>query len=131
VVGLLALLLFGAGDVRWLLLIGTLLVSAAAFCALGALISAGVTEVFEAQTLSNAVRFPMMFLGGVLTPLETLPGWLQVIARALPLTYAVEALRAALGQAPAARALLDLAVLAGFAGVFFVLAARTLARKVG
>jgi ABC-2 type transport system permease protein len=131
VVGLLVLLLFGAADVRWLLLIVTLLVSAAAFCALGALISAGVTEVFEAQTLANAFRFPMMFLGGVLVPLETLPGWLQVIARALPLTYAVEALRAALGQAPTGLAPLDLAVLVAFAVVFFVLAARTLARKVG
>jgi ABC-2 type transport system permease protein len=73
----------------------------------------------------------MMFLGGVLMPLETLPGGLQIIARALPLTYAVEALRAALGQAPTSHALLDLAVLTAFTVVFFVLAARTLARKVG
>jgi ABC-2 type transport system permease protein len=131
VVGLLALLLFGAGDVRWPLLIASLLVSAATFCALGALISAGVREVFEAQTLANAFRFPMMFLGGVFVPLEALPGWLRLIARALPLTYAVEALRAALGQAPTSRALLDLAVLAAFTALFFVLAARTLARKVG
>ena len=131
VVGLLALLLFGAAHVHWPLLIAALLVSAAAFCALGALISAGVTEVFEAQTLANAFRFPMMFLGGVFVPLETLPGWLQGIARALPLTYAVEALRAALGQAPTGRALLDLAVLAAFTALFSVLAARTLAKKVG
>jgi ABC-2 type transport system permease protein len=131
VVGLLALLLFGAADVRWPLLLAALLLSAAAFCALGALISAGVTEVFEAQTLANAFRFPMMFLGGVFVPLEALPGWLQVIARCLPLTYAVEALRAALGPGPINRAWLDLAVLAGFTVVLFVLAARTLAKKVG
>ena len=131
VVGLLALLLFGAADVRWLPLIAALLVSAAAFCALGALISAGVTEVFEAQTLANVFRFPMIFLGGVFVPLETLPRWLQGIARCLPLTYAVEALRAALGQAPVSRAWLDLAVLAAFTAVLFVLAARTLAKKVG
>jgi ABC-2 type transport system permease protein len=130
-VGLLALLLFGAAGVHWALLIASLLLSAAAFCALGALISASVNEVFEAQTLSNAFRFPMLFLGGVLAPLETLPGWLQVIARGLPLTYAVEALRAALGQAPAGRAWLDLAVLCGFTALFFVLAARTLSKKVG
>jgi len=131
VIGLLSLLLFGAADVRWLLLVVALLVSAAAFCALGALISAGVSEVFEAQTLANAFRFPMIFLGGVFVPLETLPVWLQVVARALPLTYAVEALRAGFGQAPPGRAWLDLAVLATFTIVFFVLAARTLAKKVG
>jgi len=131
VVGLLALLLFGTADVRWLLLFAALLVSAAAFCALGALISAGVSEVFEAQTLANVFRFPMIFLGGVFVPLEALPGGLRLIARCLPLTYAVEALRAALGQAPTSRAWLDLAVLAAFTAVFFVLAARTLAKKVG
>jgi ABC-2 type transport system permease protein len=126
-----ALLVFGAAGVNWSLLVGAALLSAAAFSALGALISVSVKEVFEAQTLANAFRFPMMFLGGVLVPLETLPGWLRLIARALPLTYAVEALRAALGQAPTSRALLDLAVLAAFTALFFVLAARTLARKVG
>jgi ABC-2 type transport system permease protein len=131
VVGLLALLLFGAADVRWLPLIAALLVSAAAFCALGALISASVREVFEAQTLANVFRFPMIFLGGVFVPLETLPGWLRIVARCLPLTYAVEALRAALGQAPASRAWLDLAVLAAFTVVLFLLAARTLAKTVG
>jgi ABC-2 type transport system permease protein len=131
VVGLLALLLFGTADVHWPLLIAALLVSAATFCSLGALISAGVTEVFEAQTLANAFRFPMMFLSGVLMPLEALPRWLRVVARALPLTYAVEALRAAWGQVPTGRALPDLAVLVAFAAVFFLLAARTLARKVG
>jgi ABC-2 type transport system permease protein len=130
VVTLLALLLFGVTYVHWALLIAALLVSGAAFCALGACISAGVTEVFEAQTLSNAFRFPMMFLSGALVPLETLPGWLRAVARAFPLTYAVEALRAALGHAPAGRAWLDLAVLAAFTALFFVLAARTLAKKV-
>jgi len=131
VVGLLTLPFVSVADVHWPLLIAALLFSAAAFCALGALISAGVTEVFEAQTLANAFRFPMMFLSGVFVPLETLPGWLRIIARALPLTYAVEALRAALGEAPTSRALLDLAVLAAFTTVFFLLAARTLAKKVG
>jgi ABC-2 type transport system permease protein len=130
-VAALAWLLFGATGVHWPLLIATLLVSAAAFCALGAWVSASVKEVFEAQTLANAVRFPMMFLGGVFVPLEAMPDWLRVIARALPLTYAVEGLRAALGQGEATRAWVDLAILAAFTAAFFALAARTLAKNVG
>ena len=89
-----------------------------------------VVEVFEAQTLANAFRFPMMFLGGVFVPVASLPLWLRVVARALPLTYAVEALRAAMGGGDLSRAALDLLVLALFAALFFVLASRTLARRV-
>jgi ABC-2 type transport system permease protein len=65
VVLVVALLVFGASGIHWPLLIGAALLSAAAFSALGALISVSVQEVFEAQTLANAFRFPMMFLGGV------------------------------------------------------------------
>jgi ABC-2 type transport system permease protein len=130
VVLVIALLAFGAAGVNWALLIGASLLSAAAFSALGALISVSVKEVFEAQTLANAFRFPMMFLGGVFVPLVLLPGWLQVVARLLPLTYAVEALRVAVTGGDLLRALLDLLVLAVFTAVFFWLALRTLARRI-
>ena len=124
-----ALAIFGVGSVHWLLLVVALLLSAAAFSALGAFISVAVREVFEAQTLANFVRFPMMFLGGIFVPLRSMPPALQVVARALPLTYAVEALRAALNdQAPASVAL-DLGVLAAFTAVLFWLAVRTLDRR--
>jgi ABC-2 type transport system permease protein len=124
-----ALAVFGAGGVNWLLLVLALLLSAAAFSALGALVSVAVKEVFEAQTLANFIRFPMMFLGGVFVPVEALPSGLQVVARALPLTYAVEALRAALSGGPLSHAALDLAVLAAFAAVLFLLAVRILAQR--
>jgi ABC-2 type transport system permease protein len=121
---------FGIGRVNWPLLVVTLILAACAFSALGAWISVAVREVFEAQTLANALRFPMIFLGGVFVPLSALPGWLRVVARALPLTYAVEALRAALEGASFASAGLDLGALAAFSVVLFALAARTLARRV-
>ena len=124
------LIAFGAAGVNWPLLILALLLSAAAFSALGAFVSVAVKEVFEAQTLANFIRFPMMFLGGVFVPVAALPPALQVVARLLPLTYAVEALRAALFSGWSALAALDLLVLAGFAIGLFVLAAQVLARRV-
>ena len=130
VVLVVALVVFGASGIHWPLLIGTMLLSAAAFSSLGALISVSVKEVFEAQTLANAFRFPMMFLGGVFVPVASLPLWLRVVARVLPLTYAVEAMRAAMGDGDVSRAALDLLMLAAFAIAFFVLASRMLARRV-
>jgi ABC-2 type transport system permease protein len=129
VVLIVALVVFGTGGINWLLLVLALLLSAAAFSALGAFVSVAVKEVFEAQTLANFIRFPMMFLGGVFIPVDSLPLGLQIVARLLPLTYAVEALRVALAGGPLAPGLLDLVVLAIFAVILFGLATRTLARR--
>jgi ABC-2 type transport system permease protein len=129
VVLVIALIVFGASGVNWFLLILALLFSAAAFSALGAFVSVAVKEVFEAQTLANFIRFPMMFLGGVFVPVDSLPPGLQIVARALPLTYSVEALRAALSGGSPLQATLDLAALAAFAVVLFALAVRTLAQR--
>ena len=62
--------------------------------ALGSLVAVSVKEVFEAQTLSNYFRFPMIFLCGVFLPLDKMPAVLRFLARLLPLTYSVEAFRA-------------------------------------
>ncbi|MFN3761599.1 MAG: ABC transporter permease [Anaerolineae bacterium] len=75
-------------------------------------------------------RQAMMFLGGVFVPLASMPPALQVVACFLPLTYAVEALRAAMDGRVISATALDLAVLAAFAGVLFGAAVRTLAGRV-
>jgi ABC-2 type transport system permease protein len=126
---IIALVVFGAGGVNWPLLVLSLLLAAAAFAALGAFVSVAVKEVFEAQTLANFIRFPMMFLGGVFVPVNSLPFGLQVVARLLPLTYAVETLRAAMMGGPLLAVVLDLLVLTLFAAALFGLAAHTLARR--
>jgi ABC-2 type transport system permease protein len=125
-----ALAVFGASGVHWLLLFLSLILSAAAFSALGVLVSVSVKEVFEAQTLANAFRFPMMFLGGVFVPIGSLPLGLKIVARVLPLTYAVEALQVAMGSAELWLGILDLAVLLGFAVVLFALATQVMARRI-
>jgi ABC-2 type transport system permease protein len=86
-----------------------------------------VREVFEAQTLANFFRFPMVFLCGVFVPLAAMPPALRLVARFLPLTYAVEALRGAIAGATFWTAGADLLALGGFAVALFALAARILA----
>lgn len=124
-----ALMVFGVSRINWCLLLLVLLLSASAFAALGALVSVAVREVFEAQTLANCIRFPMMFLGGVFVPVEALPLGLQIVARLLPLTYAVEVIRGALTGTSFHVGMADLAVLAGCTAVLFVLAVRILGRQ--
>jgi len=124
-----ALTILGAGNVSWLLLLVALLLSATAFSALGAFVSVAVREVFEAQTLANFIRFPMMFLGGVFVPVAALPLALRAAARLLPLTYSVEALRAALNGEVFMAGAVDLALLLAFTIVLFGLAVCILARR--
>jgi len=124
-----AAVFFGLGGANWPLLLLAVILSAAAFSSMGALISAAVNEVFEAQTLANAFRFPMMFLGGVFVPVASLPLSLKVVARALPLTYAVEALEVATTGGRGMTAVVDLSVLVAFTAVFFTLATWVLSRR--
>ena len=130
VVLVISLAVFGAAGTNWLMLVLALLLSATAFSAMGAFVSVAVKEIFEAQTLANFIRFPMMFLGGVFVPLTSMPAWLQVLARLFPLTYSVEALRAALSGGTWATAALDLGALATFSIILFLLAVRTLGRRI-
>jgi len=130
VVLVVSLAIFGSSGTNWLILFLALLLSATAFSAMGAFVSVAVKEVFEAQTLANFIRFPMMFLGGVFVPLASMPGWLQILARLFPLTYSVEALRVALFGGSWATAALDLGALAVFSLVLFALAVYTLARRI-
>jgi len=129
VVLVLSLTVFGAAGTNWLILVLALLLSATAFAAMGAYVSVAVREVFDAQTLANVIRFPMMFLGGVFVPLASMPVWLQSLARLFPLTYSVEALRAALSGGSWTTAALDLGALTIFSLLLFLLAVYTLARN--
>ncbi len=101
-----------------------------AFSALGIVASAYAKWVPEAQMLSNFLRFPMVFLSGTFTALESLPSQLQLVARFLPLTYSVEALRSSVNEsAVTSTYLLDIAALALFTILLLVLSAKILERR--
>lgn len=70
-----------------------LVLGGATFALLGLVASAMVREVFEAMTLMNLFRFPILFVSGVFMPIEDLPSWLLPVAMASPLTHVVELLR--------------------------------------
>jgi ABC-2 type transport system permease protein len=100
-----------------------LLLSCFAFGFVGILISVGVREIFEAMTLSNFFRLPMIFLCGVFFPVTAMPWILQIVGFALPLTYSVDALRQSLlGHGGLLPYWLDILILLGFCIVLFEIA---------
>jgi len=99
------------------------------FSALGAMISVTVKEVFEAQTLANFVRFPMIFLCGVFTPLGDMPPVLRHFAYALPLTYTVDGAKYALAAGGGCNPARDAVVLAAFAFALVLPAVKMLQRR--
>jgi ABC-2 type transport system permease protein len=86
--------LFGVGFANIGLVLIIVLLASFSFTGIGTIISGLASEPREAMMLSNLLRFPMMFLGGVFFSIDAMPTPLPYIARALPLTYATEALRA-------------------------------------
>ncbi len=97
---------------------------------LGLLCSAFARTEFQAVQLLPVVVIPQLLLCGLFVPRPALPGWLEVVSDALPLSYAVEA-GTEVGQHSAPTGLFwrDLAVVAGCIVLALVLASATLRRR--
>jgi len=91
---ILAILVFGV-HVRGnpLLIAAILILGTLAFLGIGIVATSIAKEQESAQFILGFLQFPMMFLSGVLFPIEQMPLPLQYISKVLPLTYAVDALR--------------------------------------
>jgi len=127
VMTLLTTLLIGAHVTNILGFIVLLILTALVHSALGALVAVSVKEVFEAQTLSNYFRFPMIFLCGIFIPLERMPNVLQYMARVLPLTYSVDGFRILMGTGGSI--LFEVAVLSLYTVLLFTLSVRLLKKN--
>jgi len=120
----------GTGVANPVLVFVAIAFSSLTFSALGVLVSAYAKWVPEAQMLSNFLRFPMAFLSGAFVPLELMPSQLWLVARFLPLTYSVEALRTSMNNSGITLTyLLDTFVLALFAFAFLGIATKVLQRR--
>lgn len=109
----------------WWMSIPLLVVGTLCFMALG-LLAGAITRTTEgAVNAANFIVLPMAFLSGSFFPLDAAPGWLQGISNALPLKHLNEGMLDVMvrGEGPSA-ALLPLAILAAFAVVVTLVAAR-------
>ena len=112
-----------AGPVNPVLLVAGVLLGTAAFAGLGLLL-AGTLRAEATLALANGLFLATLLLGGVVQPLDQLPGPLAAVAALLPGAALAETLRVALGSA-AGDVTGPLAVLAAWAVALPVAAART------
>ncbi len=107
-----------------LLLFLVALAGALAMIAFGFMMAARFTSEELATGAINLSSWPMMLLSGVWFSLEGAPGWLQQVAKVLPLTQMLDAARAVmLDGAGIGEILPQLSILAGMAVVFLAIAA--------
>jgi ABC-2 type transport system permease protein len=98
---------------------------AACFAPLGVALSRFVRSAEGSSATVNAVYLPMLFLSGAFFPLHRLPDGVRHVAKALPLTQLLEALRAAFSGGSGRHDLAGLALLVGWGALGVVVAARS------
>ena len=96
---------------------------------LGIFVSTFAKNEFQVVQFIPIVLAPQIFLSGVILPVNQMPAYFQMIARVLPLRYAVDGLRGImLDDQTLSDVGVEIAVLAGFAIIFLSLAAMTVRR---
>jgi ABC-2 type transport system permease protein len=93
------------------------------FSGMGMLLSGFIKDVEAASAIGNAIAFPMMFLSGTYFPLELMPSYIQMVSKALPLTYFTDGLRYSLLYQYPEGVYTNMAIVAVLAVVFLVLGA--------
>lgn len=81
--------------------------------------------------VTGFILLPLLFMSNAFLPLESMPGWMEVIARLNPLTYAIDSMRAPIVEGWQVGVLRSLAVLAGFAALCLAVAAYAFRRQTG
>ena len=96
--GVILICLAGAVDVPYepMLILGVFglqLLLAFSITAFGVMVAARIKQMQSFVALMQMIVLPMFFISGALFPVSNLPGWLAVLNRIDPLTYAVDPMR--------------------------------------
>jgi len=110
-----AIIFFGFTASHLALGILVILLACLSSIGIGLLIAAYARDVSSTITLALLVSFPLIFLCGAIFPLSEMPGFMQGLAHAVPLTYALDAMAGALLRGDSfVRLLPDLGILLAF-----------------
>ncbi|MBW1728896.1 MAG: ABC transporter permease [Deltaproteobacteria bacterium] len=126
---ILALFLADLSDITWVIVLPAIILIAIASAFLGLFIAVSVSEVFEAQTFSNFIRFPMIFLCGLFFPVHSLPVFLRLLSYLLPLTYGVDILHGAVNGNNMIPFGLDFLIIICFCVILFFISLRNIHKR--
>jgi len=100
-----------------------LLLGVFSFVGLGIVLTSLAKDQETAQMMMMTLMFPMMFLSGVMFPLQQMPWYMQDIAKFLPLTYAADAMRKVMVLGAGVSAISsDLIILIAFGAIMIAIA---------
>jgi ABC-2 type transport system permease protein len=74
-------------------LLGSIAIASFAMAGVGMVIASRMRSIENFAGIMNFLMFPMFFLSSALYPASLLPGWLQPLVRADPLTYCIDLMR--------------------------------------
>jgi ABC-2 type transport system permease protein len=104
----------------WLLVALLLIIFTLGGVGMGIIMSAKVEDMESFFQLNMLITFPSMFVTGVFFPLSSVPSWMRVISYFMPLTYAIDAMRAIMIKGQGLNAIsTDLIILTLFALITF------------
>ena len=126
---LFAAFIIDMSGINWLIAFIAVVVMAISSTFLGLVIAVSASEVFEAQTISNFFRFPMMFLCGLFIPIENLPLFLRPLSYVLPASYGADMLKASINASNTINIWISLIVMIGFSLLLFMISYLNIKRK--
>lgn len=115
--------------VNWGIVLLSVFMIAISSSLMGLLIAVSAEQVFEAQTLSNFFRFPMLFICGLFIPISKLPVFLRPLSYCLPLTYGNDLLKGAIVGSNTLSPILCFGMLIVFALGLFLISRHNINRK--
>ncbi|MCS7108471.1 MAG: ABC transporter permease [Sulfolobales archaeon] len=101
------------------------LILAMCFTSFGLVIALKLSSMEGFQMIINLMTMPLLFLGGIFYPIDSLPEWIKVIAYINPVTYAVDGMRYSLTRVSKFEPIVDVFILSSLAAIMSVLAVRS------
>lgn len=77
----------------WPLLLGFVVLGVLTFIALGTVIGSLARTEEAGVAFTQMINFPFLFLSGIFFPVDSMPGFMQPVVKAIPVTYLGDALR--------------------------------------
>ncbi len=99
------------------------------FTSAGMALGSVTKDAESAAAIANAIGFPMMFLSGSFFPLDMMPGFLQTVAKGIPMTYLTNAMRDTMLFGNTTSALGNLAILLVLGALLFVAGSKLMSWK--